>query len=306
MRFDPASAIRRIVLTHWHNDHTRGAGVLVRTAPDAAVICSAALRTTELKTAFAASRFPHVAPSGIDELRSVFEQLHARPAAGRGSFFEGLRWVVADTRVFASSRCGVWALSPSSGMLSRTFVNLDALIPVEGEPRRRAVPHLPNDSAVVLWIEFGGIAALLGADLERSSDPRRGWQAIVGSTERPSGRAQVYKVSHHGAESGDDPSIWQDLLEPDPYAVLTPYTGGRPLPTQKDIDRLRRFTPHLYATGRNRGAKPKDLNPMVARVLRQKATDVRQLETPMGQIRLRAEPAQARCSVELFGGAYQA
>ena len=46
---------------------------------------------------------------------------------------------------------------------------------------------------------------LLGADLEHAAGTTEGWKAIIGSGERPTGRAGFFKVPHHGSENADVP-----------------------------------------------------------------------------------------------------
>ena len=42
---NPASSVRLIVATHWHDDHIRGLAEVVRTCAAADFYCSSALRT---------------------------------------------------------------------------------------------------------------------------------------------------------------------------------------------------------------------------------------------------------------------
>ena len=47
---DPASTVRLVVATHWHDDHIRGLTEVVRTCEAADFYCSSALRPTEVLT----------------------------------------------------------------------------------------------------------------------------------------------------------------------------------------------------------------------------------------------------------------
>lgn len=92
----------------------------------------------------------------------------------------------------------------------------------------------PNQVSVVLRVEIGDISVLLGSDLDR-----RGWLKILHDRTRRRGTASVFKVPHHGSENADDPRVWEELLTPDPVALLTPWQrGGRTLPSSQDVQRI--------------------------------------------------------------------
>src|SRR5262245_28207655 len=94
-----------------------------------------------------------------------------------------------------------------------------------------------------------GLHLLLGADLERGRDIRRGWQAILASDLRPRVESCTFKVAHHGSENADLDGIWTDLVMANSRAVLTPYTPGvTPRPSKTDIARLKSRTKYLYCT----------------------------------------------------------
>jgi len=119
------------------------------------------------------------------------------------------------------------------------------LFPGEGETKTRVPTEVsPNNVAIVLWIRVNDIVILLGADLEAN-----GWVKIVESKTRPPERGTVFKVPHHGAASAHEPSVWQEMLDPDPIAILTPWRlAGRALPTMSDMQRLLLETEHAYIT----------------------------------------------------------
>jgi len=118
------------------------------------------------------------------------------------------------------------------------------LLPKEGESKRRIPSISPNDVAVVLWIKAGDLVVLLGSDLEN-----RGWVEILQSTTRPAGIASAFKVPHHGSENAHEPNVWKRMLEPNPHAVLTPWSkGGRTLPKKSDTQRILSCTQNAYAS----------------------------------------------------------
>ena len=297
---DPAIAIHRIVVTHWHDDHTRGIAQVYAAAPHTELVCSAALRTVEFKQALGASgTFP--GDSGIDEMRCLFGELVTRSDDRHESI--GPTWAMANMCLYRRGESTVHALSPSSSTFNRTLHEIGALIPQKNAPKRRAVSNRPNEVSVVLWIECGTVRALLGGDLERGRDAQSGWQAIVSSTDRPPGKAQIIKVPHHGADNADDPRIWSELLEMQPLATLTPFRR-RGLPQKSDLARLNGYTENLYCTASQRGQRSKGHLSAVEKITRRVAPDLRRASGPMGHIRIRvSEGSQPR--IETFGPAHR-
>ena len=139
----------------------------------------------------------------------------------------------------------------------------------------------PNQVAVALWIEVGDVAVLLGSDLEK-----QGWIEILESKARPAGKASAFKVPHHGSKSAHAQGVWSRMLDPEPFAVLTPWhRGGRALPTQDDVRRILSNTPNAYATA-DIGASPRvraRTNKTVDRTIRESG------------ISLRSRPARFDC-----------
>lgn len=212
---DPRSAVKMIVATHWHDDHTMGMGRMVEECTSARFCCAAALRDKELlavvdglagKTGFQMS-------NGAREIRAVFSRL-----AERGT---PPVWAMASRRVFQSAKCAVWSLSPGDETVERFLRSIGSLISTQQVSPRRVLPPSPNELSIVLWVECLGAIALLGADLEKS-----GWTAVVGEPTRPGGRASVFKVPHHGSVTADAPEVWHRMLEPEPFAVLAPWRRG--------------------------------------------------------------------------------
>jgi glyoxylase-like metal-dependent hydrolase (beta-lactamase superfamily II) len=65
--------LRAIVVSHWHNDHMRGAAELVRQAPEAVLFCSAALRIKEFYQLVAASARERVGNFDLPEFAEIFK-----------------------------------------------------------------------------------------------------------------------------------------------------------------------------------------------------------------------------------------
>jgi hypothetical protein len=292
----PSDGVKLIVVTHWHNDHCQGMSRLIESYPAAKLVLSSALRTNEFKQFIAASRMEE--GIGINELRRALDALLASPAARERRIF-----AAADRVLFSSTDTKITSLSPSDRTFGRSFLEIAELV-LPRQQRRRMAAHSENDVAVVLWIELGNdLRILLGSDLERSADPDRGWLAILNSAVRPSGRASVFKVSHHGSRNADEERIWSEMLVQNPWSVMTPYRSGvKPLPSADDLQRILSRTDKLYLAAKSQAPKP-GLNRTVERVARGIATSLVRLDGRMGHIRLRSDGTSL--GVELFGRAHR-
>lgn len=308
---DVASAVKIIVVTHWHDDHIAGISKVLEAAPSAKLYCSAALNGNEFLKFVMLYRKNAMqrASSGVDEMYEVLSLLRkTRRAVGRDVRSVGPEWVKANECLWRreAPAASLHALSPSAGALTLALQEFgdarDTLM-----PRRRAVAQTPNEVAVALWIEVGGVRVLLGSDLEESSDPNCGWQAIVASTAKPPGKAHVLKVPHHGSETAHSDDVWRFMLEPRPHAILTTFTRGKPLPTEADVQRLRGLSGSLHATTPPRGWSPPRRDAAVDRTVKEAVKNRRVLRGQMGHVRLRCKMGQPtpRFDIELLGPALE-
>lgn len=128
---------------------------------------------------------------------------------------------------------------------------------------------------------------------------------IVNSKLRPQGKASVFKVPHHGSKTADQPQVWEEMLDTELIAVLTPFVqGSAPLPTRHDVDRICARTDKSYTTAifkhkkiKRRGAAEK--------IIQRTVREIKQVYDSIGQVRLRATPANKALSweIKLFGDA---
>ncbi len=297
----PEKVLRHIVISHWHDDHTSGASALLDNAPAAQVFLSAAFNKKEVRKLLAASECRTVTPTGVDEMALLLRNLLARKRANSGGV--QLNYLLAKTLVHKSSRSEVFALSPSSGTLTRALAEIVPFLPVGGGPKRR-VSHEPNDLSVVLHVAFPPVAVLLGADLEVRTDSSTGWLAVVGLAGKFC-KSGTFKVAHHGSPNADHPQIWNELLTPSPVAILTPFLAGRkPLPSHEDLLRLKSTSIRVLCAGSPAPAKSRDLAPEAQKMVRASGASIRQSEGAVGHVRLRID-GSGRTMVDLFGAAVE-
>jgi beta-lactamase superfamily II metal-dependent hydrolase len=309
---DASTAVKRVIVSHWHDDHTRGISRVFRAAAHATLVCSAALRRDEFQQFIAASRSLNMkvgGSSGVDEFTGCLEVV-AQRRAGEPRAIVGPTWVQADTLVHHRQAtagdlgCQVFALSPSSETLTRGLHDIAELLPKPGAPKRAAVNVGPNDTSVVVTIRCGDAVAFLGSDLQNgTASTRTGWAAVLTTTALPTVRGQVFKVPHHGSENAYHPGQWSQLLGTNAIAVVTPYAAGRKaLPSETDIQRLKAHTQHVYRTA---PPPPKAgfADPAVQRTVSEAARSVRLRTSRLGHVRVRVQANGGAAKVELFGAA---
>ena len=297
---DPATAVKLVVATHWHDDHIRGLAELYRACRLAVFTCSQALQHEDLVTlAVMANDRPMMENSGMGEFFSVLKEVGRRNMP--------MRWAMADRPLWrrdGSIPCEVRALSPSDQVVTRGFKSVGQLITGGKVPKKRIMAPERNHGAVAIWIKVGSNTILLGADLLSSRTNDEGWGAVLASPHRDGGPAKVYKIAHHGAASADEPRIWSALLVDQPIAILTPFVrGNRALPTNRDIQRLRGQTDHVFATARNASTVTTFEKGPVGRTKREVLLSSRRLSTEAGHVRVRMSLDEPHGRVDLFGDA---
>ena len=310
---DVGRAVKLLVLTHWHDDHVRGAGKILEQAHAAQVVCSAKDHGDAFFNALETARAARLPNTGFDEMTGILDTLLSRRLPSQRAESVGPVWAVEGRALLkrdgANSRqpMQVVALSPSDATLTLAMHELRPFLPRSAGPERRAVRLTPNQRSVVVFAEAGTRAILLGADLEQTPNPATGWNAVIRSPIRPTARSEVFKVPHHGSAGADNDAVWREMLVEEPIACLTPFSRGRsPLPTTKDLRRLRQRTPHVFCARRGRGPKPRLKPAAVERTIREVAKRRRLMEGPMGHIRVRgALSDRTPMRVELFGPAFE-
>lgn len=293
---NPYNAVKLIVVTHWHDDHIRGMTELVEVCSSARFCCAATLCNQEFLSAIEALERRHlsVSGSGVREIHSVFSQLETRESQPT--------FALANRLIYNQDNCEIWSLSPDDVAYQNFLRSVGNLFPGEGEGKNRIRPVSPNDNAVVLMVRVDNIVLLLGSDLEK-----HGWIRILQNQAQPTFKASAFKVPHHGSKNAHETNVWKQLLEPTPFAILTPWRrGGGMLPTKQDAQRILLETEYAYISAKHdllaRSAVHRSRT--ISRTIRESGVRLRQRAMSSGAIRLRRPiRSQMRWEVETFGSA---
>jgi hypothetical protein len=294
---EPAGAVKRVVATHWHNDHVRGLAETMQECVEAKFICSQALLTREFIALTDLWRRQRLVGSPISELTRVLDTIAKSNSALKGSSGDSrLGFAIANRCLWrrphgrgagGDTSAEVHSLSPSDAAVRESLKDIAALLPA-GDTLTKPVSSRPNQFSVLLWLRVAGVRCLLGADMEEQHNPHGGWRLIVESPERPTGEASAFKVPHHGSLTGECEAVWTGMLLSDPLALLTPFRFGRvQLPTPKDVSRICARTPHAFITAGFGDRSSRGKTGTVNRTIRETVRYIRKVNDSFGHVRAR-------------------
>lgn len=310
---DPATDVKLIVATHWHDDHVRGMARLVEVCTSATFSCANALLRREFVEYVQSLSTQRMTTDGakVREIGRVFERLRSKNRSARYANGSRPLYTIDEGQLSHGRRVTVTALSPSDREFELFLQHVAEMMPTRGRPAMAAPPRQnPNLASVVLAISVGDVHLSLAADMELHSEQGRGWNAVFGEAAKSFvSPASMVKVAHHGSRNGHHEPYWSAYIAQQPHCVVTPFNrlaAGRRLPTDDDIERLTTLGP-LYVTGARSLPKSVAREAAVERGLRESGIELRDLQLPLGMVRLRrAVGAGGKWRAETFPPAYRA
>jgi len=247
---EPSISIKRILATHWHDDHINGLADIVRRCPNATFAMSAALEQ---------SQFFQLVFEVHESNKLVAANSTASEFADILEYFSSLGKEIVSADVYVSDgtmlylggldeSVRVQALSPSAQTITSCMTDVVAKLTTVGGTRR--FRHLaPNALSVAVQVSTPALDLLLKADLENANTDQFGWQAVLLSKLRTKRRSQFVKVGHHGSFNAHNDDVWDSMIESKPLSIVTPYSRlSEPLPKDSDVVRLMSRTDQLFAT----------------------------------------------------------
>lgn len=295
------------MITHWHTDHIAGSAQILRNCPNAVLSISFALRTKELTQLILRFRQVPIKDNGIRELDELLLEMARRKKCN----LPKSQIVLAGegTRLYTSPDSypvSVYSLSPSAEATTSCLAKFaDFLMPEEGRVVGRLPDIRPNNTSVVLRIEFGERCFILGADLEDKNSPATGWDRIV-ECHLNDGKAitEYYKVPHHGSSNAHNSNIWSNIMISDAIATLTPYKAGKkPLPAPEDVARLKSLSSNVYQTSITT-LKPVVRSGVIQKEIKAVTKSIRRVHGNYGYVRSRSHRNQPEMwEIGLYGAA---
>ncbi len=287
------AGVKAIVASHWHDDHVGGMSSLASACPNAEFFLSGVFledEAIEIVTAYGGSAAEAQTGGAKELFKSVSVRKDFIPIRQREIVYQGQ---------VGNRQMNVVAFSPTVEGQKQWLLRMAAYIPKTANTSITHAPEMrPNLAAVVLHIDFGDDAVLLGSDLE---DHKVGWKAVLSNQWCSNRRkSSAYKVAHHGGKSGDNPGIWSSLLVEDPLAGLTPYSPSG-LPTPEDKKRLKSLAAEAYITSAT-SRRPQIPRDVLKRMQTMGSKFVR-IDAGFGGVRFRKKLGGTAWKVETFGTA---
>lgn len=291
----PLAQVHSIVASHWHDDHVKGLSEIVKNCPSAELHISSAFSDAEA-LAFLAAYGGSSAAAHTAGAKELVNSLNASAS----NFLTSHKTLLWEGVV--QGRCmRVAAFSPTPAATKQSVARMAKLMPKANAPIKHIPELSPNLEAIVLSVDIGDEAILLGSDLEDHG--QLGWSSIVSDKFCLGNRkASTYKVAHHGSVTGEHIGIWTDLLNSTPTSVLTPFIKGSvQLPSAADSSRLAKNSSSVYIS--SDGSKRPQLDTGLQRRMSAIAKKIVPVNTGFGVIRLRKKLGATDWNVDLFGNA---
>lgn len=303
-----SEAIKRFIITHWHDDHIDGAFDVVRECSSAKIVISSALSCDEFRKTLSIYNERDYSldreTSGVRELGRILNFLNRKKNGQQTPPFVKTQ---SDHLLFRSDECDLFALSPSDTSIEkaiREFASSWGQIEKGGQ---RVILGRPkrNHNSIALWVRFKGQRILLGSDLEVSGESDTGWEAVPKCNLFPDQKACIFKIPHHGSPNGDHRTTWEQLVVSEtPVLAVTSYSRGKtPRPSETDFKRLLARTTELYCTTVPGTSLP-HLDRTVERTIKEVVRKRWPIKKNLGHIRIRWKGLEdEEPLVELFGDA---
>lgn len=303
---DVKNNVKLIICSHWHDDHIRGLSQIVRKCESADLSFSKITDRTKFlqliqrdyqKLKFSATN------SSTYEFGKCLEIINQRGAKFITAYMDRtLLTVNADS--FLSQ---VFSLSPSDQVISDFDTEISDLITEFGASNRKIIINSPNAKSVSLFLKLGSHRAILGSDLEVSSDSRKGWLNIIEESQVIDNKSTLFKIPHHGSENGYHDRIWNELLDKNPVAKITPYNLKTKLPSEKMLSKYLSLSDKLYITSDLNSNKPKKRSKSIEKMVNKFNPSIVEVKYKKGFIRCRINliDKQSNWFVDTFGSAFQ-
>jgi beta-lactamase superfamily II metal-dependent hydrolase len=234
-----------VCLTHFHEDHFTGmADILDYYEEDMEMYidCGRVFLDGILNTKYAIDYCTNGLNNKNNELKRICDKVTQIERAGKKkSFYTDLSFEVMNNSapilpLDLGKGVSVKILLPSRysmSAFSRYLRWKSFLCRQRADNPSRFVSNISyNDISLMLLIEYQKTKIFLCGDTSR-----RGWSYLLKNEENIA--ANFVKVSHHGANSGNHPAIW-DRISPQGRAVAVISADGQKHPSQELLNEIRR------------------------------------------------------------------
>lgn len=148
-----------------------------------------------------------------------------------------------------------------------------------------------NDRCVAMLLKIKGHNVILGADLEhdQKKSPEGGWQSASDCECMDNVVANLYKIPHHGSETGYYEYFLQKHIKPDAVSKLTSWIkGSKVLPKAEMLRKYYSHSKNLYVTTTSLlRMKNNEENRTFRKIMNETTEKIMELKPQLGIIRSR-------------------
>lgn len=299
IKVDFSQSVKMIIATHWHVDHVKGISNIFSECKDAIFVLSDALKGDEFTKLVKLEPYRMLESSALGEITKVMEHKKKFNRTIKYAKVDNLLW---EDEVNNIQVC-LKGLSPSDETINYANLRLAKELKNYLHLNRSFTTNNRNYYSVVLSVEIGNEHILLGADLENHTNSNMGWSGVLKSIYSKKVNASVFKIPHHGSDTGYNPTVWKNLLIEKPIGILTPYSNSN-LPLERDVKNIYQHADKAFITSSpNSTKKKKRTNKKVEKLINDFGLDITNRAFHFGHIRLRKKIDNSNWNIEKFGNA---
>jgi hypothetical protein len=284
-----ATDVKLIVCTHWHDDHILGISEVFNESKNAEFCAATAndvYKFMQLLDLDYEKAEIEVSNSSTLEFGNCVDILNER-----GQY---LKRAIPDRplqliNINPSTKSEVFSLSPSDFTMHRFDQELSTLMDEYQSAAKKIPAGTPNSKSVALFLRLGDHRAILGADLETTSNRNEGWYSILDNSLVLDQKSTLFKIPHHGSENGFCDELWASQLNKKTISKLTPYNKNQKLPETAMLHKYSTLSKELYMTTLVYSEKPKKRNREIEKILKRLKYKVREVKFQQGIVRCRID-----------------
>lgn len=243
--------VKRVICTHWHNDHILGLSSTLEQCENAK-FCMPQVNNTALFLKYVGldcEKLKKGSISSLNEFQSCIDIVNARDAQ--------IKRASSDTVVFSKDlklnsghkyQLQLSALSPSDSAVSNYDMELATLLNEFKISKVAVTEKKANEKSVALYLKFKNKSAILGADLEVNNNKDEGWLDVVNNSAVFDIKSIVYKVPHHGSSNGYRKEIYEHLIDDNAILKITPWNRNDKLPQPEMLSAYKSHSDNVYIT----------------------------------------------------------
>ena len=198
------------------------------------------------------------------------------------------------------------ALETKSGINEEELSEYDFADLEKLKGNKKVVKPNINDRSVALLFTAKGHHIVLGADLEVSSDCESGWQSVNDCLSMKGVNAGIFKIAHHGSNTGYYELFLRNHIKPTATGKLTTWIKGKKVRPEKDtLSKYHQYLSKLYITTDPAYLTGKFTTPDYRNVMEETTESIVDIKNQIGivQSRLDLSSGTDEWSTKVYGSA---